>query len=393
MCLWLLQLFLLFHLVLPAPGAAQARIDVLFPETAAVEVQRLGSDRPELARAGMDLAPGDLLSSSVEDVSVTLRCSAPAGDNTYDLVSPFRVLIDVPMGAPCHVNLLSGTTEVTAEVPSQTSAGGVTLGSTGTEYGVEVRRSADSLVFRCTIYTDSVSILAGPQTLPGGGFQARGTLLWKAGGTFERTGVSREQLARSAAYRARFDLAAAQGKGSLQNDSSSTLRRLQTLHYQVLRNPENTARSVELAKVLLDLDLPEKARYNLERVNVRSEAQLRRLEIDPDVIRRDLPGSYRPLVAPITYQPVVLPGSTTDRDLRLIQDGRAAEAMANLERRVEAGSATSHDYFALAKAHARQGDPAQARANAGRALVLHARDELLSSAELRELGELIARMG
>jgi hypothetical protein len=58
---------------------------------------------------------------------------------------------------------------------------------------------------------------------------------------------------------------------------------------------------------------------------------------------------------------------------------------------VRAGAATSRDHYALARAHGLRGAPAEVRTSAGRALVLHASDGLLTAAELRELGELISR--
>jgi hypothetical protein len=341
-----------------------------------------------MAVSGMDLVPGDLVSSSVEGVSLSLRCTGEGGDNTYDLASPFRVLIDVPSDAPCHINLLSGTTEVTAEAPSETSAGGVTLGSTGTEYAVEVRRDSDTLVFRCSIFTDSVSVVSGSSLIA----RAGSRLIWNRGGTFDLARISPEQLKESAAFRARFDLAAAQEKGTDPEDSGATFQRLQTLHYQVLEDPTSAEKSVELAKALLEIQLPEQASYNLRKANIRSDAILRNYQIDPNVLRSIPRTSARPSV--VTRYPVsVLQPPAAADPLQLVERGQVGEAIAILKRRVEAGSATSRDYFTLAKAYGQQGEGSQARANAGRALVLHARDGLLSSADLRELGELIARLG
>jgi len=385
---WLPDVLLLVSVACPVSVAAQARIDVLVPATAAVEVQRLGSDHPEVAAPGMDLVPGDLVSSTVEGVSLTLRCSGEEGDNTYDLASPFRVLIDVPSNAPCHINLLSGTTEVTAEAPSQTSAGGVTLGSTGTEYAVEIRQEADSLVFRCTIFTDSVSVAYGSTVIA----RAGSNLIWNRGGAFDLTRISKEQLVESAAFRARFDLAAAQGKGSAPDDSGATFQRLQTLHYQVLEEPNNTERSVELARALLDIQLPDRARYNLEKADIRSDDILRNYQIDPGMLRSNLRPPSRPTVT--TRYPVSVRRPTATNDpLQRLESGRVDDAVSTLKERVQAGTATSRDYAALAKAYGGQGELSLARANAGRALVLHAQDGLLTPADLRELGELIARIG
>lgn len=391
---WLLFPVVVLLGVAPAYAAAQARIESIIPEDAAIDVHPLGSDSTVRAAVGLELMPGDLIGTAGDSVFVALRCGSEGRAASYLLTSPFRVLIDVPTTASCHVNLLSGLTEVVAEAPTETTAGGVTLGSTGTQYAVELRRSGNALVFNCIVYDDTVRVLTRP------GLQAvAGTkLVWSAG-TVRLARNATEDLTRSAATYARFDLAAAGRQGVQVTDTAATVRQLTALHYAVLANPTDTARRADLAREQLRYRVDEGAVYNLNRVDVRTDAALRRYRIDGAVLRGAQRESARARPPDRRVSPemrsaaaaAVAAGATTEGDLRLIEAGRLDEAIANLQSRVRAGSATSRDYYALARVHALRDAQAEVRASAGRALVLHASDGLLSAAELRELGELIAR--
>jgi hypothetical protein len=382
--------------LLPASLAAQARVDAILPAAADVVVHRLGADRPEAAAVGMVLEPGDLLEAEAEGVSISLSCSAPEGTNTYLVDAPFRVLIDVPTTASCHVNLLSGLTEVVAEAPTETTAGGVTLGSTGTQYAVELRRLGSELVFNCYVYDESIRVLSNPSVTAAAGQK----LVWSGlQGVALRANTPRD-LARSAATYARFDLAAATTSGATVHDTAATRRALTALHMEVLAHPADTAKRVALAKEQIRYDVRDRAAYNLRRVNVRDDAQLRRYQIDPSTVtvptRR--PGNEvtaitraRPDVRAAT-DVVAAAAPTTDGDLRLIAAGRVDEAIAHLEARVESGYAHARDHYALAKAYALRGDDDQVRAHVSRALVLSGGGDALSAAELGELGALIGRL-
>jgi hypothetical protein len=334
-----------------------------------------------------------MLISSADSVFIELGCGEEGQTNTYMIASPFRVLIDVPTVASCHVNMLSGLTEVVAEAPTETTAGGVTLGSTGTQYAVELRRDGDALVLNCIAYDGTVRVLAQPDLMIAAGAK----LVWYGERGVEQAPNTRQDLERSAATYARFDLATAQKQNVAIQDPAAALRQLSALHYQVLANPADTARRVDLAKEQIRYRVSDQAVYNLNRVNVRDEAALRRYEIDPAIVRgarlrpgRD-PAELRVSGQVTRAGAVAAAAPTTDSDLRLIAAGRVDDAIANVEVRIRAGSANSRDHFALAKAYAAKGDAARTRSNAGRALVLHADDERLSAAELRELGELISR--
>lgn len=373
--------------LLPAPLAGQARIETITPADGAITVSRLGADGTEAAAAGMDLAPGDLLEADADGVALGLTCAGPEGTNTYMVTAPFRVLVDVPTTASCHVNLLAGLTEVVAEAPTETTAGGVTLGSTGTQYAVELRRRAGELVFNCIVFDDSVRVLGYPDLKAAAGQK----MVWSGMTSVAVRPNTRRDLVRSAATYARFDLAVASTRGVAVEDTARALRTLTALHLDVLAHPADTTRRVALAKEQIRYEVHDQALYNLRRVDVRDSAQFRRYALDPALIARRASVSRNPRLEVIRRTVPARSANDTDADLRLVATGRVAEAIANLEARVESGYAGSRDEYALAKAYAVRGDAAQMRAHAGRALVLHAGDGELSAAELRDLGELIGR--
>jgi hypothetical protein len=374
--------------LLPATAMAQARVEAIIPENARISVEPLGADGPALLTVGTELMPGDLVTSQGDSVSMKLACGE-AGTVEY-LVgpSPFRLLIDVPTVASCHVDLLLGSTEVKAEAPTETSAGGVTLGSLGTQYAVELRRERNTLILNCLVYDDTVRVL----TWSGMEAVAGNKLIWSAG-TVDVASNTRQDLTKSAATYARFDLATAEKEGMAIPDRNTTFLQLTTLHYEVLADPTSESKRVELAKEQLKYKVTDQAMFNLKRVELESDTALRRHQIDPGVIRRDTSVS-RPMSARVTPEirraaVAAAVARPTERDLRLIEAGRLDDALENLNARVSDGTATSRDYYALARAWAER-DATRMRAYAGRALVLHATDDRLTAADLRVLGELIS---
>jgi hypothetical protein len=100
----------------------------------------------------------------------------------------------------------------------------------------------------------------------------------------------------------------------------------------------------------------------------------------------------RGYTAPAVAPGPAAPPPTTDSDLQLIAAGKIDEAIRNLGARVGAGTATSRDHYAFAKAYAGR-DPAQVRLHAGLALRQHAADGKLSDPELQEIRALLAAAG
>jgi hypothetical protein len=427
------------ELISVSPAAGQARVERIIPQSGRVSVQRAGSVAIERAEVGAALLPGDV--AATRDSSLLeLRCTEEAG-NTYRLQGPFRVLIDVPIDSTCHVNLLAGHGDVIAESPSATTAGGIALGSSGTQYSVEVTREGDQLVRQVAVFEGEVGVRGSGRGV------AQGSELRWVGLEATSASLSRHDIERSAEVYARFDAAAAAAEAP-GGDSAATYRQLKQLHYDVLANPADTAKRVELAKRQIQYKASYQAAYNLRRANVTNDAALRRYQIDPAVVRANPVLRERIYRAPagatvrpdtarhfageaavtrertvtregavtkesaVTKRDAVTAGSTvtpapsvsrearaarvratptTESDLQLIAAGQVDQAIRNLEGRVAGYSANSRDYFALAKAYEGR-DAAKARANADRARALNASDGKLTAADLVELDEVLGRV-
>jgi len=131
-------------------AAGQARVDRVIKGPDGVTAQRAGSSKTERDIAQLTYQPGDQLSAS-DTSAIELTC-LPKESTKYRLKGPFRVLIDVPVGTLCHVNLLAGQGEVLAEEPTNTTAAGINLRSKGTQFSVSVTRVDDRVVRKVVVF-------------------------------------------------------------------------------------------------------------------------------------------------------------------------------------------------------------------------------------------------
>jgi hypothetical protein len=281
-------------LLVPCAGRAQARVEALFPAGAVVAVQRLGMQEAERARVGMDdLLPGDFLIAP-DTAHLELRCPVDS-ETTYRLRGPFRVVLDIPREAGCHVNLLNGSANVLAAEPTEQTVGGVTLGSRGTQYAIVVERDAEGPSSRVIVFDGRVQMAtaAGPVVVGPG----TGVTYEMRSGRHTTSRTTSAQLQRWAGLYAAFDLNAAVTNGAEVPQYDRTYTRLQRLHYEVLSNPADTMARVNLAKTQLEYRVSDQATFNLRRAGVTSDAQLQRYQIDPrsvPLIRRSVGRSGTP---------------------------------------------------------------------------------------------------
>ncbi len=374
----------------PTSAAAQARIEALHPDASSFRVERLGSFIPEPADTGMELLPGDLLTGSASGTLLELNC--PAGSNdSYRLDGPFRVLIDVPRDSVCHVNLLGGGVDVLAESGTSVTAGGVEMGSVSTQYAVRLEGSGAAVTPKLIVFDGEVLV----STMRGRPLTAGLAVpLNRTGRPSRPQPVAPEEIQRSAAIYSTLDVAKATKAGAQISDRTAVMNQFTTLHAEVLKNPADTVKRAELAKYQIQYKINNAALYNLKRVDVTSEQKLQRYDIDPGTLQRGLTQANREFyiarVRPDIYKPVAV--STTDTDLELIAAGKMDEALKSLLARVEAGNATSRDYYALSKAYFELKDVKQSAAYGERALKLNAEDRKLSENEQREQREILARI-
>ncbi|MGH7553181.1 MAG: hypothetical protein ACREMQ_09180 [Longimicrobiales bacterium] len=389
------------------PAAAQAKVEAVIPVGARIMLTRLGADRPELAVIGMELQPGDLLATPLERAFLELSCLAAGKTTKSELESPFRVLVDVPNDSACHVSVLAGNVNVLAESPTQVTTGGVTLSSSGTQYAVEVRRTPQGVTQKVTVFDGQLRVLS-PAARGREIFSGR-NVAWRPGATeWSENANTVEDIDRSAAVYAAFDLDAARRKGATIEDSARAYNTLKGLHHAVLANPSDTAKRVELAKRQVQYRINDRALYNLKRVDVTSEVKLQRYQIDPAVLRSNLlPANRAYLDASMRADPAgaaVSSGAavqgaagrggaappTVNATVLVVR--RATAAIDSLQAVIRRGNASSREYFALTKNYVTLNDVQNARAAGAQALDLAARDRRLTDAEVSELKAILERI-
>jgi hypothetical protein len=245
--------------------------------------------RAERARPGMeDLLPGDFMIAP-DTALVELRCPDEGGD-AYRLRGPFRLVIDVPKNARCHINLLNGESNVLAESPTEQTVGGVTLGSRGTQYAIVMRRdSAGPAAPRVIVFDGQVDV-----SLPEGAVSVnRGrTLTYNPGRRPTLVATTPAQLQRWAGLYASFDVNEAMRNATTAVDRQRTYDELQQLHYEVLADPADTVKRVTLARAQLRYGMLDHATFNLRRAGVTTQAKLQQyqIRIDSSVVTRRVRG-------------------------------------------------------------------------------------------------------
>ena len=397
-----LALLLLFA----AQASAQARVEtiILGADASPVLFVPLGSMVEKELKPDMNLLPGDLVYTSAEGTTLVLRCP-PEGGNTFAVESPFRVQVSVPREASCRFDVGAGSMDVLAEEPTEVTSGGVNAGSVTTQYAVRAIASEAGVSQEVNVFDGEVFVLTEGGSV---GVRQGSSLTYEPelGETFVGAN-SDEDIRRSAAVYSAFDLDQAIRAGAEIGDPGELLVQLQGLHYEVLSEPDDEARRVELARVQLQYQATDQALYNLKRADVTTEDRLQQYNIDPSVFQsgfapgseitptnqrflqdRNLIDAESILRGIESYEPKF---RTIDMDMKLIDASRLSEALEGLQYRSSAGQATSRDYFALSKIYLEQGD-AQASARYGdRALAMFRRDRGLSKIEFGQLRRILAR--
>lgn len=392
-------------------ASAQARVETIIfdGDPSPVSFIPLGSaDMKELA-PDMNLLPGDLVFTSAQGTTVVFMCP-PDGGSTFAIESPFRVQVSVPTEASCHLDLDAGSMDVLAEASTEITSGGVDAGSVTTQYAVRVAATEEGVVQEINVFDGEVFVRseAGELEIGQGSSLTYGS--GSSGPVVEAN--SAEDIKRSAAVYSAYDVDQALRAGADVGDWRELRARLEELHYEVLDEPDDETRRVELARVQLRYEARDQALYNLKRADVTTEDKLRQYDIDPGVFQRGLAPGATPgggisdanrrfledrrlidseaVVSQIeAYEPA---RRTIDMDMRLIDAQKLTEAMEGLEHRVRTGEATSRDYFALSKIHLEQGDTQRSAAYADRALTMYRRDRKLSNVELAELRQILEKL-
>lgn len=240
-------------------GVALGQVSVLTIAEGETGVQRservaltqLGSFEREALSVGRDLAFGDELTSAAAGIAVVLLCSETEGDAEITLSSPFRVvLMPTTSGRGCALNLPAGTADVLAGTDTEIHAGEVTLGSERTRYGISVRRAAGNVEDDVYVFDGAVRVVRrklAPVRLTAGKRMAL-----KGAAPARMVKLHQKDFTRAARVYAKVDASRTQLTGEALQRS---FRRLEAVHTNVLREPDNAEPRVQLAVARMNLNV------------------------------------------------------------------------------------------------------------------------------------------
>ena len=386
--------------VLAAPVAARGQAVV---RTVIVDRQSVpGTDRVHRSRfadlaeegritIGTTLELGDLVWALDSSVLLEVEC-APNARTLFRFSNGFRLVVLPPRpDVPCVVQLLAGGVDVRADDSTEVNAGGIVLGSRGTQYAVRLRRPPEGAVCDGVVYDDDLMV-----TPPG---RATITIRRSNGWTYDlaarrgRQGaVSAGMVRQSAEIATAFDLARmSPGGGRGTEDRRQAEEQLLSLHIAVLTAPADQNVRSQLGRTQERFGIVDGAAYNLKRAGVLKTEVARPPGVDAPVS----PPSATPAKAAATAEraqratiraaEAAVVVEPAERALELIRAGNHAAAVELLRPRIEAGQARARDFYALAQAHLALGDRAAGRRAAEQALGASDAADALSASEAEAL--------
>lgn len=399
----ILRLLSALAVAVASPAWPQAAITSLaegetpLQESTDLRLERF-ADFTEITRLtlGEDLDIGDLLKSVSGATDVELTCGE---SSLLRFSGGFRVVINPPGETDCAVNLLSGQLDVLTDAPTEVRAGGLVLGSEGTQYAITLERDANGPRESVVVFDGKLS-LAGRtrdnRQIDGESWQVETGQTWNWDGRQANWGqVKASDLARAAQVYARFDLAKSKSiRGTSPSiDPAVSRSQLEALHTKVLSQPADEGSRAALAKAQLELEIDQAAVYNLKRVQLDDDTKLRAHQIDPAFIsqtQREKLYSPRPSTSslqvlqpppPRLHHLVAVPAPTAWQLLDRQEYAKALPALQQLSRETP----SARVYCGLAQAHGGiEGWTSHtAGAYAKRALRLVASGQEVPAAELR----------
>lgn len=219
------------------------------------------------------LEAGDLIRALDSKVLVELKC-ASTGRTPFRFSSGFRVIVLPPrQDVPCVMQLLAGGVDVRTEEATEINAGGIVLGSRGTQYAVQLRRTNEGAVCDGVVFDDELEVKV-PAREAMRLTTSSGWTYNLATGTGTRGAVPDRTIEWSAAVATAFDLARlAPGTASSPEAQKRLGQQLFELNMAVLKAPANQELRAELGKTQQRLGITDAARYNLKKAEVLKRQQ------------------------------------------------------------------------------------------------------------------------
>jgi hypothetical protein len=305
------------------------------------------------------------------------------------------------------LQLLAGGVDVMAEEPTEINAGGVVLGSKGTQYAVHLRRTESGPVCEGVVFENDLLIRTRQKEIPLS--TSRSWVFNFSTETGQQGDISERALKESAVIASRFDVARLRVDGVLTPARAADIERqeseLVALHMEVLKAPANKDARLRLGTRQEKVGSIDSARYNLKRVGRESmlrdvpgakvgAPQAETAAVKPSATAKTEASASRPPATSSLTNATSMRGMTAAdpaaRALELVRAGKPAEAVALVKPRVDASTATARDYYALAEAYRALQDRAAARSAAERALAFSNAATALSASELETLRAIVS---
>jgi hypothetical protein len=303
------------------------------------------------------LEAGDLIRALDSKVLVELEC-ASKGRTPFRFSSGFRVVVLPPrQDVPCVMQLLAGGVDVRTEEATEINAGGIVLGSRGTQYAVQLRRTDEGTVCDGVVFDDELEVKVPAREA----MKLASNSGWTYNlvtGTGRRGAVPERAIEWSAAVATAFDLTLLDPGAAGSPEAQKQLgQQLFELNMAVLRAPANQELRAELGRTQQRLGITAAARYNLKRAGA------------PKIEQATPRGSDVP----------------AGRALELVRAGNPAAAIEMLQPKVDSSQATARDYYVLAEAYLAARDRASARRMAEQALAAPDAATALNASEIETL--------
>ncbi|UCG58130.1 MAG: hypothetical protein JSU70_01225 [Phycisphaerales bacterium] len=252
--------------LLAPPLAGQVTISAMaddltsVTDSADVTVIRLGDFEEEPAKVGTVLNVGDEVRCISGKTSVELTCSNEA---SMSLSEPFRVVVLPRMSphGPCWINLLKGDVQVVTEHPTNVTSGETTLGSERTRYGMRIARRDQELQTEISVYEGRVSVhrLGRGSSLEAG----RKMVLRRVEQTI--VALKAADFKHAAAVYAKIDTVRSRVASEAREARDKAYKELEAWYVHVLQKPLDRTGHRNLAVAQLNLQVPARALYSLNR--------------------------------------------------------------------------------------------------------------------------------
>lgn len=224
-----------------------------------VKIIRLGDFEEEEAKVGTELNVGDEVRcfSEIKNVELTFVNGVSMLFNV-----PFRAVV-LPSTAPDQpwINLLTGDVQVVTDNRTTVTSGETTLGSKRTRYGIRLTRNGQNVQTEISVYEGMVT-----------GRRLGSRISVETGskmvlGTAQRKVISLEaaDFKRAAAVYATIDTVKSKVAGEPSQVREKVYRELEVQYVRVLQEPQDPVSQRNLAIAQLNLELPTRAMYSLNR--------------------------------------------------------------------------------------------------------------------------------